>query len=98
MSGKWKKSAHPGPDEAKLFIDAFNLLPGGNFHEEASGRLTGHNILHVRQPLRRWLTGRGRSAGSGESVGKDPGQALQCTEGSESARAETTKYSRTGTA
>ncbi len=38
-------------DEAKLFIDAFKVLPAGNFHEEASGRLTGNNILHLRQPL-----------------------------------------------
>ena len=40
-----------GPAEAELATQAFNLLPGGNFREEASGRLTGHNILHLRQTL-----------------------------------------------
>ncbi|MBI5568670.1 MAG: thioredoxin domain-containing protein [Desulfomonile tiedjei] len=39
------------PDEVELAIQVYNLLPGGNFREEASGRLTGHNILHVRQTL-----------------------------------------------
>jgi uncharacterized protein len=39
--------------EAELVLDAFSVLPAGNFHEEASGRLTGDNILHVRQPLSR---------------------------------------------
>ena len=39
--------------EAELVLDAFSVLPAGNFHEEASGRLTGDNILHLRQPLPR---------------------------------------------
>jgi len=37
--------------ESDLIIRVYNVLPVGNFHEEATGRLTGANILHLRRPL-----------------------------------------------
>lgn len=40
-----------GADEAALVNEVFNLKPEGNFHEEASGRLTGHNIPHLAKPF-----------------------------------------------
>jgi uncharacterized protein YyaL (SSP411 family) len=39
------------PQEADLVTRVFNVWPAGNFHEEASGRLTGNNILHLKEPL-----------------------------------------------
>jgi uncharacterized protein YyaL (SSP411 family) len=31
----------------EAFCDFYQILPGGNFHDEASGRITGRNILHA---------------------------------------------------
>lgn len=42
-----------GAEEAALVNEVFNLKPEGNFHEEASGRLTGHNIPHFTKPLQK---------------------------------------------
>jgi len=40
-----------GGDEAALFIDVFNILPDGNFAEEATGHKSGANIPHLPKPL-----------------------------------------------
>jgi uncharacterized protein len=37
--------------EAELVTEVYRAAEAGNFHEEASGRLTGSNILHMRQSL-----------------------------------------------
>lgn len=37
-------------DDAKLVIDMFNLSEEGNFREEATGDITGNNILHLTKP------------------------------------------------
>jgi uncharacterized protein YyaL (SSP411 family) len=37
--------------DAATFCSIFNVLPSGNFKEEASGHDTGLNILHLTQPL-----------------------------------------------
>jgi uncharacterized protein YyaL (SSP411 family) len=37
--------------DAELMTRVFNLWPAGNFHEEATGKLTGNNILHLKEPL-----------------------------------------------
>jgi hypothetical protein len=39
------------PNEADLVKRVFNAKPSGNFSEEATGRLTGSNILHLKRPL-----------------------------------------------
>ena len=36
-------------EEANLVITAFNIEKGGNFHEEATGRRGGSNILYLKQ-------------------------------------------------
>lgn len=38
-------------EEVQLFAKVFNVEKGGNFREEATGRETGKNILHLRKPL-----------------------------------------------
>ena len=40
-----------GPEEAELFIRAFNLKGPGNFREEATGQETGTNIPHLKKSL-----------------------------------------------
>ncbi|MFQ5788750.1 MAG: thioredoxin domain-containing protein, partial [Thermodesulfobacteriota bacterium] len=40
-----------GKDQANLIINVFNVIDEGNFSEEASGRKTGNNILHLKKPL-----------------------------------------------
>ncbi len=37
--------------EAELVIEVYRVADEGNFQEEATGRLTGSNILHMRQSL-----------------------------------------------
>lgn len=37
--------------EAEVVTDAFNLNARGNFREEATGRITGNNIPHMRKSL-----------------------------------------------
>ena len=48
----WKideiRSLLDGP-EAELVTEVFRVGPAGNFQEEATGRLTGNNILHMTQ-------------------------------------------------
>ncbi len=36
-----------GQDDADLFMHIFNVDRMGNYHDEASGRITGRNILHM---------------------------------------------------
>jgi len=38
-------------DQADLIVKVFGVTAKGNFAEEASGKLTGSNILHLKQPL-----------------------------------------------
>jgi uncharacterized protein YyaL (SSP411 family) len=40
-----------GKDDAEFFIKVFNVDEGGNFGEEATGRKTGDNILHLKKPV-----------------------------------------------
>jgi len=40
-----------GKDQAELIINVFNVKDEGNFSEEASGRKTGNNILHLKKPV-----------------------------------------------
>jgi len=40
-----------GKDQADLIINVFNVKDEGNFSEEASGRKTGNNILHLKKPV-----------------------------------------------
>ncbi|WP_147821881.1 thioredoxin domain-containing protein [Salidesulfovibrio onnuriiensis] len=37
---------HLSPVETELFCGHYNIKPKGNFHDEATGRLTGRNIPH----------------------------------------------------
>ncbi len=37
-------------DKASDFIRAYNVTPEGNFADESTGRLTGRNILHRKEP------------------------------------------------
>ncbi|MCS6950002.1 MAG: DUF255 domain-containing protein [Armatimonadota bacterium] len=39
------------PALADLFCHVYSIRPDGNYHEEASRRLTGRNIPHLRAPL-----------------------------------------------
>ena len=39
------------PDEFRVFQQVFNINPEGNYREEASGEITGVNILHLSKPL-----------------------------------------------
>ena len=41
-------------ESAEIWQKVFNLQPEGNFSEEASGRKTGANILHLDRPIRQW--------------------------------------------
>ena len=40
-----------GKDEGELVINTFNVTTDGNFKDEASGKKTGANILHLKKPL-----------------------------------------------
>ncbi len=40
-----------GEQDAPLFCKVYEVLPEGNAHDEATGRPTGRNILHMTQPL-----------------------------------------------
>ncbi|MBI4228387.1 MAG: thioredoxin domain-containing protein [Deltaproteobacteria bacterium] len=40
-----------GKDDAELVIKVFNTSEEGNFGEEATGRKTGDNILHLKKPI-----------------------------------------------
>ncbi|MFH1116354.1 MAG: thioredoxin domain-containing protein [Pseudomonadota bacterium] len=39
--------------EAAVVMEAFTMIPGGNFREEATGRMTGLNIPHMRKSMDR---------------------------------------------
>src|SRR5699024_5280914 len=41
-------------DDAELAIKLFNLQPEGNYTDEATGRQTGKNILHLTKPIAEW--------------------------------------------
>lgn len=41
-----------GREEAELIIRAFDIEKDGNFAEEATGKRTGANILHLRKGLK----------------------------------------------
>ena len=43
-----------GAAEADFWAPVFNLRPEGNFKEEATGRSSGANILHLTRPLADW--------------------------------------------
>jgi hypothetical protein len=49
------------PAEAELVIQAFNAKPEGNYVEEATGRPTGRNVLHLTEPLAEELEARWES-------------------------------------
>ncbi len=40
-----------GPEDAELVRQVYNVERRGNFAEEATGRRTGENVLHLRKPL-----------------------------------------------
>ena len=48
-------------DEARLVMDVFNVTAEGNYHDEASARSTGGNILHLKRPLSALAAERGCS-------------------------------------
>lgn len=52
------------PREAEAVAAAYNLRPEGNFREEATGELTGRNILHLAKPLAESAAELGYSAGA----------------------------------
>ncbi len=39
-------------EQADLAIDTFNIRPAGNYRDEAPGRASGANILHLSDPMR----------------------------------------------
>ncbi len=41
-----------GAEEGLTFNNIFNVHPGGNFHDEASGEQTRHNILHLEKRVK----------------------------------------------
>ncbi len=40
-----------GEDDFNLVTNIYNTVPGGNFHDESTRKLTGNNILHLTKPL-----------------------------------------------
>jgi uncharacterized protein YyaL (SSP411 family) len=40
-----------GESDAELFMKVFGFEEGGNFQDQASGRRTGDNIIHLKRPL-----------------------------------------------
>ena len=43
-----------GEGRAEKWAAIFNVSPAGNYTDEASGRRTGANILHLKKPLEDW--------------------------------------------
>ncbi len=43
-----------GPERGKLWQHFLNMIPEGNFSEEATGKKTGANILHLTRSLSAW--------------------------------------------
>lgn len=40
-----------GEEEANIIFKVYNLQPGGNFNEEATGEILGTNIFHLTKPI-----------------------------------------------
>jgi uncharacterized protein len=40
-----------GDSDARLFSRVFGVSPRGNFRDEATGRVSGTNVLHINEPL-----------------------------------------------
>jgi uncharacterized protein YyaL (SSP411 family) len=40
-----------GKEEAELYISTYNVQRSGNFSDEASGKKSGANILHLKKPI-----------------------------------------------
>ncbi len=38
-------------EQADFITEIYNIIPGGNFHDEATGTSTGANIFHLKKPL-----------------------------------------------
>jgi hypothetical protein len=43
-----------GTEDARLYMQVYEIRQGGNFHDEASGKRTGENIPHLRRDLESW--------------------------------------------
>jgi uncharacterized protein YyaL (SSP411 family) len=54
--------------EAEAVIAAYSLRPEGNFREEATGEITGRNILHAARPLEQSAAALGYSETALEAV------------------------------
>jgi uncharacterized protein YyaL (SSP411 family) len=51
------------PEEAEFIQNLYNIKSGGNFHDEATGGLTGANIFHLVAPASALLTGSTQKSG-----------------------------------
>lgn len=40
-----------GPQAGELFCKVYNIVPGGNFRDEATGQKSGESIAHLQAPL-----------------------------------------------
>lgn len=40
-----------GEEDAAIYAKIYNFLPAGNFNEESTGKKTGENIPHLKQPI-----------------------------------------------
>jgi len=56
-TGQFRRIA--GPDAARRWETIFRLTPEGNFAEEATGRKTGANILHLTASFTQWAEKQG---------------------------------------
>ncbi|NIP36569.1 MAG: thioredoxin domain-containing protein, partial [Thermoplasmata archaeon] len=41
-----------GEEDAATAAEVWNVTAGGNFHEEATGRATGANVLHLTETMK----------------------------------------------
>ena len=53
-----------GKDDARLFVEIYNLKENGNFLDEASGQESATNIIHLQKPLAEIANARGEATGS----------------------------------
>jgi len=63
-----------GPDDGGFFNRLFNIVPGGNFEDQATGKRTGESIPHLQDTLDQLVARVGLNAqrtGSGEPVPPD---------------------------
>lgn len=56
-----------GEEDGARVIDWFNVEPGGNFVEQATGQRTGRSILHLRKPLAKLAEEAGMSTSEAET-------------------------------